>query len=355
MLCVAVKCCTMAAMKRDGRQLDHKTLETFRLMAMQRLREGESARSVMASYGLCRTTIYKWKRKAKSGKGVSALLSRKGTGRPRTLTSAQEKRVLRWINGKDPRQYGFDFGLWTRKVVGQLIKDKLGVGLSLASVGTMLARLGLTPQKPLQRAYERDPEAIEAWKAKTYPKLAARARKLGADIYFWDEAGFRADAVQGRTWGMRGQTPVLAVPGQRQTISAASAVNAKGAFWFATYQGGLNAELFVGMLKLLMRRRRTPLFLVLDNLATHKAKVVAEYVASTEGKLELHFLPGYALDLNPDELVWNHMKRTGTARRPLGAGESLQDNIEADMLAIQRNRSLVRSFFQAESVAYITD
>lgn len=173
-------------------------------------------------------------------------------------------------------------------MVAQLIEARFGVELRLASVGALLERLGLTSQKPLQRAYERDPEAIEAWKIDVYPKLAARARKLGADIYIWDEAGFRADAVQGRTWGERGRTPVIAVPGNRQTISAASAVNAKGAFWFATCQGGLNADLFVGMLELLMRRRRRPLFLVLDNLATHKAKVVNQYVAGTKGWLELH-------------------------------------------------------------------
>lgn len=342
-------------MKRDGRKLDHKTLEEIRLMAMERLREGESASAVMRSFGLCRTTIYKWQGKLRGGKGIEALLSRKGSGRPRKLTAVQENKVLRWINGKDPRQYGFDFGLWTRKVVGQLIDDKFAVGLSLASVGALLARLGLTPQKPLQRAYERDPEAIEAWKTEVYPKLAARARKLGAEIYFWDEAGFRADAVQGRTWGKRGQTPVIAVPGKRQTISAASAVNAKGAFWFATYQGGLNADLFIGMLRLLTRHRRRPLFLVLDNLPSHKAKVVKQYVAGTEGKLELHYLPGYAPELNPDELVWNYMKRTATARRPLAKGEALQDNIEADMLAIQRNPGLVKSFFRAPYVAYITD
>ena len=104
-----------------------------------------------------------------------------------------------------------------------------------------------------------------------------------------------------------------------------------------------------------MRRRRRPLFLVLDNLASHKAKVVAEYVAGTKGKLELHYLPGYAPELNPDELVWNYMKRTGTARRPLPSGEVLQDNIEADMLVIQRNPGLVKSFFRAPYVAYITD
>jgi transposase len=186
-------------------------------------------------------------------------------------------------------------------------------------------------------------------------EAGSAGKKLKADIYFWDEAGFRADAVQGRTWGKKGHTPVIEVPGQRQTISAASTVNAKGAFWFATYQGGLNADLFVGMLELLMKHRRRQLFLVLDNLATHKAKVVNEYVASTQGKIELHYLPGYAPELNSDELVWNDMKRTRTARRPLAKGRSLQDNIEADMLAIRRNPALVKSFFQAPYVAYITD
>ena len=172
---------------------------------------------MIASYGFCRTTIYKWLRAAKGkGRGLDALRSRKGTGRPAKLTKSQQRRVFRWINGKDPRQYGFDFGLWTRKVVAELISDKFAIELSLASVGKLLADVGLTPQKPLMRAYERDPEAIEAWKR---------------------------NAVQGTTWGVKGETPVVEVPGKRQTISAAS---------------------------------------------------------------------GYAPELNPDELVWSYVKRTGS-------------------------------------------
>ena len=108
------------------------------------------------------------------------------------------------------------------------------------------------------RAYERDPEAIEAWKRETYPSITAAAKRESAEIYFWDESGFRADAVQGTTWGVKGETPVVEVPGKRQAISAASAVNSKGGFWFATYQGGMSAELFVAMLKLIMRGRRNP-------------------------------------------------------------------------------------------------
>ena len=289
------------------------------------------------------------------GRDLDALRSRKGTGRPRKLTKSQERRVFRWINGKDPRQYGFDFGLWTRNVVAELICDKFDVTLSLASVGKLLAELSLTPQKPLRRAYERDPEAIEAWRRDTYPSIVAEAKRVGAEIYFWDESGFRADAVQGKTWGVKGQTPVVEVPGKRQSISAASAVNSKGGFWFATYQGAMSADLFVAMLKLIMRHRRRPLFLILDSLPAHKAKVVDDYVESTNEKLKLRFLPGYAPELNPDELVWSHMKRNGTAKRPLAKNESLQDRIEADLFEIQNNPRLVRSFFGAPDVAYISD
>ena len=112
--------------------------------------------------------------------------------------------------------------------------------------------MGLTPQKPLKRAYERDPAAIGAWRTDTYPSIARRAKKRRGEIYFWDELGFRADVVQGTTWGVQGETPIVAVPGQRQSVSAASAVNARGGFWFATYKGGMSAELFIEMLKVLM-------------------------------------------------------------------------------------------------------
>jgi transposase len=325
-------------------------------MAVQRVWEGEKPSAVIASYGFSRQIIYKWLREAKGkGRGLRALRSRKGTGRPRTLTSKQEQQLFRWINGKDPRQHGFDFGLWTRLVVRKLIADKFGANLGVTAVGKLLAKLGLTPQKPLKRAYERDPAAIEAWKNDTYPSIARQAKKRGAEIYFWDESGFRADVVQGTTWGVQGQTPIVAVPGQRQSVSAASAVNARGGFWFATYKGGMSAELFIEMLKALMLRRKKPLYLILDSLPAHKAKIVQEYVASTKGRLELHFLPGYAPELNPDELVWNHMKRTGTAKSPLAKGESLHDRIDVELLEIQQNPRLIRSFFRTESVSYISD
>jgi len=343
-------------MKRDGRSLDHGTLETIRLMAIERIAEGEAPSEVIAAYGFNRTTIYKWIKAALTPRvGIDALRSTVGTGRPRHLRPSQERQVFRWVNGRDPRQLGLDFGLWTRAVVAELIERRFGVRLSVSAVGYLLARLGLTPQKPLQRAYQRDPQAIERWQREQYPAIAAQAKREGAQILFWDESGFRADSVHGRTWGRRGHTPVVLRPGQRQSVSAASAVSASGAFWFSVYEGALNAGLFVQLLRQFMRGRRQPVHLILDSLPAHKQASVREFVESTQGRLTLHFLPGYAPDLNPDELVWSHVKRTGVARAPLQAGEKLRARVHAQLQTLKRMPSLIRSFFRTPSVAYILD
>src|SRR3989344_6288060 len=309
-------------MRKDGRTHDRKTQEAMRLMAVERLLEGEAVTAVMASYGLGRTTGYNWLAKVRGrGGGRRCLAARPGTGRKPKLTRLQKSQVFRWVNGKNPMQYGFDFALWTRAIVRELILQKFNIRLSVTSVGSLLAELNLTPQKPLQRAYQRDPEAIERWQRNIFPAIAKQSKAEGAEIYFWDESGFRADAVQGKTWALRGKTPVVNRPGQRQSISAASAVNAKGAFWFATYPGGLSGELFVELLKQLMYRRKKPLHLVVDGLPAHKKAVVKE----------------------------------GVARRPLQKGEKLQERVHEQLQKIGNNRQLVRSFFKHPSVAYISD
>jgi len=196
---------------------------------------------------------------------------------------------------------------------------------------------------------------VACWQQETYPALARRAKQEHAEIYFWDESGFRADAVHGKTWAVKGQTPVVSVPGQRQSISAASAISSKGGFWFCTYHGGLNGERFIGLLRKLLKHRRHPLHLVLDNLPAHKTAAVRKYVDELKGKLTLHFLPGYAPDLNPDELVWSYAKRTGVARDPLRAGEKLVERAHEKLSEIATKPALARSFFKHPSVAYITD
>ena len=219
----------------DGRTLDHKTLLHIRTQAVRRVVEdGERPSEVMKSLGLCRTSIYPWLREYKD-KGWEALAESISQGPEPKLTEQERQRVKRWILGKDPRQYGFDFGLWSRRIVQCLIQEKLGVELCLTSVGKLLASLDITPQKPLRRAYERDPKAVQHWLEEVYPKLKKRAKGLGAKIFFLDEAGFQSDPPLGRTYGLKGKPPVVTTSGQRQSINVISAVNARGEFWAATY------------------------------------------------------------------------------------------------------------------------
>lgn len=341
--------------KQDGRKLNHQALETLRLLAVRRVVEGgEQPGEVMRSPGLCRTSIYPWLRKHKKN-GGEALRMRKASGPKPKLNEKQRQQVSRWIIGKDPRQHGFDFGLWTRQIVAQLVEEKFGIGMKLTAVGRLLARMGITPQKPLRRAYERDPAAVEQWVQQDYPRLRRRARKHGATIFFLDEAGFSSEPNLGRTHGRKGETPVVQTTGQRQKVSAISAVSARGGFWSQVYTGMLNAARFVEFLKAFRRGGRGKVFLVLDGHPSHRAKVVAAYVAACRGDLELHFLPPCAPDLNPDEFVWQHAKTNGVAKKPLKKNESLRERVETDLANIKSRPKLIRSFFGGKSVVYARD
>ena len=335
--------------------LDHATSEHIRILAVRRVREDkESPSAVMKSLGLCRTTIYPWLR-AHDQAGIQALKSSKSTGPQSKLTDKQKVKVRSWIVGKDPRQFGFDFGLWTRAIVADMIKDKFSISIGLTAVGRLLASLDITPQKPLRRAYARDPEAVEEWVKKTYPKLRQRAKRRDATIFFLDEAGFTSEPNLGRTYGLKGQTPVVATTGQRQKVSAISAVSAKGGFWSKVYTGMLNATRFVEFLKDFRRGGRGRVFLVVDGHPSHHAKIVKKYVEETKGMLELHFIPPYAPDLNPDEFVWQYAKTNGVSKKPLKHNESLKERVKADLKSIKSNPKLVRSFFHAPSVVYAKD
>lgn len=338
-------------MKQDGRIHSHENLEFIRKNAVSRILNGEKVADVMAGFGLHRTSAYPWLRKA-AKHGMEALTSTKSAGPKPLLSPKQKIQVRRWICGKDPRQHGIDFGLWTRAIVRALILERFAIEISISSVGVLLAELQITPQKPLQRAYQRDPKAIEEWKATAYPAIKRACKRENGSIFFLDEAGFTTDDTKGKTWGAKGKTPVVTVDGRRQRVNAISAVSPNGAFWSKVYDGKLSSERFIDFLIDLLKRQKGPLYLILDSLPVHKSKSVMEFVEANKSLLKLFFLPTYAPDLNPDELVWHYMKGRGTVKRPLKFNESLKHRVTSDLKAISKDRILVRSFFQAECVLY---
>lgn len=338
-------------MKYDARKLSTEEQALLRRLAVMRVWDGESPTDVTRSYGLGKKTIFKWLNVAKE-KGLDGLAPKPRAGRKAALTDMEKAEVKRWIVGGDPRQQGFEFGLWTRQIVANLIESRFHVTLSLTAVGNLLHSLGLTPQKPLRRAYERDEEAVEKWKRQEYPKIRKAAKKQGAEIFWLDEAAIRSDDPLQRTWGLKGQTPIVRTSGQRQSINAISALSNNGGFWYHIYTGRFNADKFIECLKDFMKYRRKPVFMIMDGHPVHKSKKLKEYVDSLDGRLSIFLLPPYAPDLNPDELVWHQMRHLGTSKRPLKKGESLKERAQADLETIKTNKHLIRSFFQESSVSF---
>jgi len=111
--------------------------------------------------------------------------------------------MLNWVYNtvaaKDPRQLQFAFALWTSRMVAQAIWEKFRIRQSKTSVCRLLNQLGLSPQRPLWRAYQRNPELVEKWIREEYPRVRSLAKKLKADIFFGDEAGVRSDHHAGAT------------------------------------------------------------------------------------------------------------------------------------------------------------
>lgn len=341
-------------MKFDARKLPTQEQALLRRLAVQRVFDGESPTVVTNSYGLGARTIYKWLKLARE-KGLDALAPKPRPGRGRALTDFEAQEVKRWILGGDPRQYGFDFGLWTRQIVSDLIYDRLNIAMGLTAVGDLLHRVGLTPQKPMRRAYERDDAEIEEWKNKTYPEIKKDAKNQGAEIFWLDEASIRSDDPLMRTWGLKGQTPTVNTSGQRQGVSAISAISNSGGFWYQVYTERFNADVFIECLKDLIENRKKPVFIITDGHPVHKSKKVKDFIKNQKGMLSIFILPPYAPDLNPDELVWNYIRQIGTARTPLKKGESLFLRTFIDLELIAQNKELVKSFFRNSSVSFAAD
>lgn len=336
----------------DGRKLDHKTLEEMRMRAVDAVASGVHPEDVAASLGMARGTVYMWLAKFREG-GKQALAAKPVPGRPPKLTGAQLQQVYRWVVGGDPRQYEFDFALWTRDLVRELIRKRFGVALSAVTVGRLLKTLGLSPQRPIWRAWQQDEAAVARWKTEEFPAIRAEAARVGATIYFADEAGLRSDYHAGTTWGPRGKTPVVKTTGSRHAINMISAVTAKGTLRFACYTGRFTAETFIDFCKRLLRDTNAPVFLVVDGHPTHKAKKVKEFAESTGERLRIVTLPGYSPELNPDEWVWKNIKADRVGRAGISDHDDLKAKAVAALRRLQRMPHIIRGFFADPNLAYI--
>lgn len=340
--------------KRDARRLGQQAQQEIRRQAIKMLKQGMKQVDVAAQLEVSRQHVgYWWKRYREGG---MAALKEGRRGRPHgsghKLTPEQESCIQKLITDKTPDQLKMKHALWTRDAVRELIRRRYGVDYALQSLSVLLKRWGFTPQKPLKRAYEQNRAQVKQWMEQTYPQIEAQARSENAEVYWGDETCVKPEAHNRRSYSPRGKTPVVRQPARRFHSSVISAINNRGKMHWMALKEALNAESFIAFLRQLIKHRKRKVFLIVDNLRVHHSKLVKAWLEENKHRIELFYLPSYSPELNPDEYLNNHLKRTVFDEGlPINKNQ-LDAMVQSAMLWINAVPDLVAAFFHHPKVKY---
>jgi len=337
----------------DARSLAPATQEALRRKAVEAIRQGMSQSEAARVFGVSRQAIWNWLQRF--GRGGARALKARQRGRPRgakRLKPWQAATVVRLIGERPPDQLRLPFYLWTRQAVIDLVERRFGVGLSLSTVGRYLRHWGFTPQKPIRRAFEQNPEQVRQWLQKEYPRIRATAKRQGARIYWGDEMGVRSDHSAGRSYARRGHTPQTPGTGQRFGCNTISALTNQGHLGFMVFRGRFKAPVFITFLRRLVRQAGRKCFLIVDRHPVHRARQVKRWVGKHREQLKLFFLPPYSPELNPDEFLNQDVKTNAVGRcRPRTQDEMLS-HVRGYFRGTQRCPQIISNYFQHPTVLY---
>jgi transposase len=338
--------------KQDARSLPPAAQQALRHRAIQAVLRGESQTAVAKTFGLSRASVAKWISLYRKN-GEKALNGAK-RGRPKRiqLEASQAAQVVRTITDHCPDQIKLPWVLWTRDAVVQLIKERYGINISRWTAGRYLKLWGFTPQVPAKRALEQNPEEVRRWLDFEYPAIHAAAKAEDAEIHWGDEMGIRSDHQSGRTWGIKGKTPVVAQTGQRFSCNMISTITNRGSMRFMIYQKRFTVEVFLTFLRRLIGSVGHKVYLIVDNHSVHRAKKVKKWLERHKTQIAIFYLPPYSPQLNPDEYLNNDIKNNASKSRRPSNKKELQENVRYYLRVTQRRPEVVRRFFRAPKVAY---
>lgn len=337
---------------KDARHLCPDAQEALRYRVVNAIENGLSKSEAAKVFRVSRTAVHHWT-KAVNEYGVRALKAkRRGRRSSSRLAPHEAATTVRLMTNKCPDQLGLPFALWTREGVRQLLEQRYHVSVSVWTVGRYLKRWGLTPQKPLRRAYEQDPQAVKQWLEVNYPAIVKLAKQEGAEIHWGDEMGLRADDQIGRSYGKRGQTPVIPGTGQRFRCNLISTLTNQGKVYFKLFTQNFNGDIMLDFLRRLIRQIPQKVFLIVDKHPVHLSARVNRWLDKHAQQIRMFLLPSYSPDLNPDELLNHDVKANAVGRKRARTKREMMQNIRCHLRRRQRQPDVVQRFFHEKHVAY---
>lgn len=316
------------------------------------VRSGLTQTLVAQMLDVSRMAVNMWWRRAER-EGLDALKQgRRGNPTGPVLRGTQAATICNMIRDRRPEQLKLPFYLWTREAVQRLIFETFGITLAIRTVGDYLDRWGFTVQKPVVRVYERSEPAVQRWLTEEYPAIAARAKAEGAGIWWGDETGLRSRHYTGTSYSPRGKTPVTKGSGKYFGCNLISALTNRGELAFMVYDGKFNAAVFLDFMQRLVKQAGRKVFLILDNLRVHKAKVLQPWLAEHAAEIELFFIPSYSPDLNPDEILNHDLKANAVGRKRARNRDELVANAVEHLESRARTPERVAAYFREEHVHY---
>jgi len=342
--------------RNDARKVDQKTLQFLRNRAIKLREAGHPNKEVAAILGVAVETTSRWYSSYKKN-GQKAIKVKK-VGRPKnrgkTLTNKQEQRIIRKLIDTTPQQLKFKFALWTREAVKELIKRELDIDMPISTVGHYLKQWQFTSKKPIKRAYERKDENTKKWLNEEYPKIKKEAKREEALIWWADETSCVSLPTNLKGYAPKGSKikPILEHPAKKFRINMISAITNTGKVMFALYDESINVDRFIEFLQKVIDSSDKKVYMIVDNLRVHHAKLTKQWLEEHKDKIALFYLPPYSPEFNPDEYLNQDYKRNANKDNIPFTQAQLRKNTEKYMIELSQNKEKVANFFKHPSITY---
>lgn len=284
--------------------------------------------------------------------GIKPKVRGRRKGEKRTLTPEQEKEIQNTIVDKTPEQLRFKECMWTRNNIRSLIMQKYKIDMPLSTLGYYLKRWGFSVQRPVKRAYKQDGKQIKNWVESEFPGISERAETENAEIFFGDETGLQNTSNYAKGYAPIGKTPVVKTEAKHIRISMLSAVSHRGKLRFVLYKDNMNADRLIDFMRRLVHDASKKVFLILDNLRVHHAKKVTAWFEKHKAEIEVFYLPPYAPEYNPDELLNSDLKRNVGKRSSPRSEAELEHNVRSHLKSVQLRPEEIKGFFASATTAY---